>query len=949
MSPQQPTPFTRVDGKGLWRSWKRNFKNKRLALLDLIDNSLDAAIVASNNSGGEDGQKEGEGNDDDSDDDDDDDYLKDFIGRVHIYPDQTSAAAAAAAAAAAGGGDGAAAAASTNSNSASNSRGATPDLSWLGLDDPTSNAAIPSQQAGAPNAPRPTTTPTTTGLCIVNNSVRPIRPLTKVLEVYNSSKINSGADHIGENGVGLKQGCATLSDLSFVLVKNGKEGFVELGVIAESLQMAEGCYLPAFRFAISNNEDTTVQSNSQVLTNRLILKQKMNNLFSQPEHHNVKRCIERYGSVMGGGASNLEKGIDRLGTHFNSILDFYNNQFVFAVILDKISYGNPNEQAKHATDPINDLRASIPRTYLHIPESFDFRIGKSRMGRERVMFDYWPQRLVELSSFTVNVNQNLPWHDSRAHKDAYTLRVFVGFNRFRINSDEQKAASLHVYSRQSGRLIKYEPDARFMLGLNASGSMYCSGLTILVDDIGGNLPLNPTKQDVAFGEESHGDVHKKNLFAWIGAVTKFFYEYHLAKFENKRTQLTAKIKEFGSALGQMEVKEIDKCQLTTFNLHFKYYAKKSIRVKSAKQNAGPDTHFTLVPDRPRVNCVPLPPPESNSGSVMNDTPASKKRKLEHSQSNHQRQSSNLNNIPTHLNNNRGHIRAQMPNTHQPVVAQRQQQAGASQHGHGWGAQPYNRGPQYTNGHNQHAQLVSVPQQHLHHRMGQGIQPPSQNTSDSGKSAHHPWHGRANPQQLPHHQYQQPNPQQLPHHQYQQPFNREPQYSNGNNGQAQQVTVQQQPNHGNGGAMPRMGQGIQPPSQSTSDLGKSSSLNVGEKEVELVDLCDEGESTNNDASEVSASPVASNKEAPGDQIKEEPDDASGAADADEASNEEDEESVSSTKDYYKDLCNQLAFQLEKRKDSDHRRKQDNRRLKDEVQELKNEVERQRRLLAQEQNH
>ena len=79
------------------------------------------------------------------------------------------------------------------------------------------------------------------GLCIINNSFHPIRSLVQVLEVYNSSKIDSGAHDIGENGVGLKQGCATLSDLSFVLVKNGVERYVELGIIAESLQVPEGC------------------------------------------------------------------------------------------------------------------------------------------------------------------------------------------------------------------------------------------------------------------------------------------------------------------------------------------------------------------------------------------------------------------------------------------------------------------------------------------------------------------------------------------------------------------------------------------------------------------------------------------------------------------------------------------------------------------------------------
>jgi hypothetical protein len=67
-----------------------------------------------------------------------------------------------------------------------------------------------------------------------------MRPLQKCLEVYDSSKVDSGADHVGENGVGLKQACATLSDLSFVLVKNGSNKKCELGIIAEQLQSTEG-------------------------------------------------------------------------------------------------------------------------------------------------------------------------------------------------------------------------------------------------------------------------------------------------------------------------------------------------------------------------------------------------------------------------------------------------------------------------------------------------------------------------------------------------------------------------------------------------------------------------------------------------------------------------------------------------------------------------------------
>ena len=42
---------------------------------------------------------------------------------------------------------------------------------------------------------------------LINNSHKPIRTMEEVLGVYNSSKVNSGAGDIGENGVGLKQGC----------------------------------------------------------------------------------------------------------------------------------------------------------------------------------------------------------------------------------------------------------------------------------------------------------------------------------------------------------------------------------------------------------------------------------------------------------------------------------------------------------------------------------------------------------------------------------------------------------------------------------------------------------------------------------------------------------------------------------------------------------------------
>lgn len=80
---------------------------------------------------------------------------------------------------------------------------------------------------------------TITGITIMNNCIFEPQPLKKCLEVYDSSKVHSGADHVGENGVGLKQACATLSDCSFVLVKR-RNDLCELGIIAESLQSTEG-------------------------------------------------------------------------------------------------------------------------------------------------------------------------------------------------------------------------------------------------------------------------------------------------------------------------------------------------------------------------------------------------------------------------------------------------------------------------------------------------------------------------------------------------------------------------------------------------------------------------------------------------------------------------------------------------------------------------------------
>ena len=126
--------------------------------------------------------------------------------------------------------------------------------------------------------------------------------------------------------------------------------------------------------------------------------------------------------------------------------------------------------------------------------------------------------------------------------------------------------------------------------------------------------------------------------------------------------------------------------------------------------------------------------------------------------------------------------------------------------------------------------------------------------------------------------------------------------------------------------------------------------AAEKEVERADRAGR-KAAINDASRASTSPVAASTiKAPGDHSTGRKEVGSGAV-ADEVINlaDDDDDSVDSTKDYYKDFCDKLTLKLEKRKGADEKRKNENQRLKEEIVQLRNEVERQKLLLNQAQHH
>mmetsp|Transcript_28067 Transcript_28067/g.44149 ORF Transcript_28067/g.44149 Transcript_28067/m.44149 type:complete len:731 (+) Transcript_28067:91-2283(+) len=492
-----------TSGTGLWDMWTRNFKSPLMALLDLIDNSVDAALL-----------QEG--------------CKSKIQGRVQIYRDVYKH----------------------------------------------------DRQAY------------TTGLCIRNNSMHKITPLEMALNhLFSSEKLNS-ASTIGENGVGLKQAAASLSDLTFVLVKNGSNKELEFGIIAKALQNEEGCFLPCFKF---NGLET--------------LSEKMTEEFNQSQYASVAECVAEYGKITTDGVPSLEKGIERLCKHFEDICKkFKNNRYVFEVILDKIHdrkqvHGEKDKQTTVA-DIIKQLQHEIPMRYLHIDEAFKFSVGKKELT-----FRYWQERLVELTEIEIPVRSKTPWHENFGADvpDQYWLRIFLGFDRFRIAESDvepetgikkaNKQCYLYIYSRMSGRLILRERDSRARLRLNAGGTEFCQALTVIIDDVGGHLPVNPTKQDVVFSNQSQGgETHEDNLYAMVRAVVAFYYKHHKKKYGGKKNVLTSKISQFVDSDFPDGMKSCAKCELTTYKVVFNQTKTNMIRVDHSEEEPGVDTIFRLLPD-----------------------------------------------------------------------------------------------------------------------------------------------------------------------------------------------------------------------------------------------------------------------------------------------------------------------------------------------------------------
>jgi len=526
-----PGGVDRVNGKGMWHAWTRSFDTPLLALLDLFDNAVDASWTLLPERPNHDNA----------------DYEKPKI-RV--------------------------------------------DLDSIGRNG-----------------------------VVIRNSSRFIPPLQQVLQVYKSSKAGEGDNSIGENGIGVKHACASLSGLSFVFTKTiSAEGkcTMSVGILMQGLQRDDGIVLPSVAFDL--DDDGTAGSLEDVQ------RRLEEHCADFPETWGM--AVREYGDDhFGDGIDRCLQHMDALRTH----RDWKDSDHVFAVVLANLKhaafdadadapgssddvividgdYSNPDrrqttrsgvhggaaaangaayhtvraggdsdvdEDKQRSLSLLKTLRVQLPYLYLHL---HDLDICVEDQTIESI---YWERRLAELSRFELQLSQMELW--SKVSKQRYspddrmsvfkitnpeeTVRFFCGFDPYRCKNkygastegsdDEQNfamsmvpggtgissvgnntAIKIYLYSRQSGRLIKVQNDPRNELGLTAGSTDFCQGMTVIIDDHNGTLPLNPTKQDTAYGHSKHGQIHAANLKEWTAAIAHFYWHYHYARFGNSKVAVT---------------------------------------------------------------------------------------------------------------------------------------------------------------------------------------------------------------------------------------------------------------------------------------------------------------------------------------------------------------------------------------------------------------------------
>lgn len=516
------------------------------------------------------------------------------------------------------------------------------------------------------------------GFFIVNNCDKRIKDLSEVLTVFKSSK-GGAADAIGENGVGVKQGCATLSDRSFILTRNKHE--FSLGVVALELQKVTGIYLPSFKFIWDPQHHGSLEDHIDYELRKICR-----------ENEDVASVVEKYGD------DDLSRGILALLNHFvhisSGLWDLQSTNHVFSLVICELKHGNvldyyeSDDNADYEVEIVTNARKKLrtaerkvkkgfltqileglPRHYLHVGHSFDVQVNGSVAS-----FSYWQRRLVEMTHFKLQIHKKEFKDDEvvvdgdnggsdPSQQNLYMLDVYFGFDAVRCADPEsKKRATLVYHSRRAGRLIKEHQDARGELNLTAGGTAYCQGLTIVVDDKHGHIPLNPTKTDLAFGEQAYGATHQESLKVWIAAATKIYYNHHLERCGKSKAVLTKLVSGLKPKVERLQkdtmLKSIDECQFTTFeDIDWKFSPKTStvtIRSKDYTVQPGEDTLVPLQGCRsyqrtPSSKPGPKPKSPASKAKTASQSTTTKRKANEGSSTRRKTAKKDTSNVPTNNN------------------------------------------------------------------------------------------------------------------------------------------------------------------------------------------------------------------------------------------------------------------------------------------------------------
>ncbi|VEU40101.1 unnamed protein product [Pseudo-nitzschia multistriata] len=540
-----------VNGRGMWHAWTRSFDTPLLALLDLFDNAVDASWT--------------------------------------LLPE-----------------------------------GKNPDR-------PVSSGAV--EAIHRPKIRVDMDTIGRNGVVLINAS-RFIPPLKQVLQVYKSSKAGDADNSIGENGIGVKHACASLSTLSFVFTKTtrrdadgSQRSVLSMGILMQELQRDDGIVLPSVGWTLDADGERARGADSE---NEFVfeigdLETKLEAMCDK-HPRTWGRAVREYGGY------HRKDGIDQCLQHMDVLLshrDWRDCDNVFCVVLTNLKHaafdqgagdddheqneavtieiedhGSPvrarrngsgreapgpraiayhevqrggdddeDEDAQRSLSLLHTLRDQLPYLYLHL---HDLDVCVQGSPIESI---YWERRLAELSRFELQVSQTELW--SKISKSRYepnhvrnvyeiddpskVVRFFCGFDPYRcrvpvgskteggegsdktamtpvpggnqVMGGNNSALKVYLYSRQSGRLIKVRNDPRNELGLTGGSTDFCQGMTVIIDDYNGTLPLNPTKQDTAYGHSKHGQIHASNVSEWTAAIAHFYWNYYYYRLGDSKTAI----------------------------------------------------------------------------------------------------------------------------------------------------------------------------------------------------------------------------------------------------------------------------------------------------------------------------------------------------------------------------------------------------------------------------